>query len=101
MKIIYSQTALKTLNLIIEFLEQKWTSKQIENLKNDIFKFEQTVFDNLIGHQFYSKECEIRFMLIAKRQVKIFYKKNNNHIEVLAFWHSKGSPKNLKRLLGS
>ena len=81
MKIIYSQTALKTLDLIIEFLEKKWTSKQIENLKNDIFKFEQTIFYNLIAHQFYSKATEIRFMLIAKRQVKIFYLKKNYEID--------------------
>ncbi len=39
-------------------------------------------------------------MLIAKRQVKIFYLKKNNEIEVLAFWHSKGNPKNLRKLLG-
>lgn len=98
MKIIYSQTALKTLDLIIDFLEYKWTSKELENLKSDIFKFEQTIYDNLITHQFYSKKSEIRFMLIAKKQVKIFYKKKNDNIEVIAFWYSKGNPKDLRKL---
>lgn len=102
MKIIYSETALKTLSEIIDFLEHKWTSKEIDKLKNDIFKFEQTIYENIITHQYYLKESEIRFMLIAKKQVKIFYKKTiDNKVQVIAFWHSKGSTKNLRKLLKS
>ena len=39
-------------------------------------------------------------MLVAKKQVKIYYTKfNNDEVRVLAFWYSKGNPQQLKKLL--
>lgn len=48
MKILYSETALKTLDTIIEYLELKWSDKQIEFLKKEILKFEEVVKDRII-----------------------------------------------------
>ena len=100
MRIYYSETAIKSLGVILEFLELKWTNKQIDFLKSEILKFEETISENIITHQSISINSNIKFMLIAKKQVKIFYRKQNNDVvRVLAFWHSKGNPQQLKKLL--
>lgn len=97
MRIYYSETAIKSLSVILEFLESKWTNKQIDFLKSEILKFEKTISENLITHQSISFNSNIKFMLIAKKQVKIFYRKlNNDEVRVLAFWYSKGNPQLLK-----
>ena len=51
MRIYYSETAIKSLNVILEFLESKWTVKQINLLKSEILKFKETICENLITHQ--------------------------------------------------
>ncbi len=100
MKIYYSETAIKSLNVILEFLETKWTIKQINLLKSEILKFEKTISENLIIHQSIASDSNIKYMLIAKKQVKIFYAKiNNDEVRVLTFWYSKGNPQQLKKLL--
>lgn len=100
MRIYYSETAIKSLKVIIEFLEVKWTYKQIDFLKTEISDFEKIISENLVVHQSISINSNIKFVLIAKKQVKIFYRKlNNDEVRVIAFWHSKGNPKTLKKIL--
>ena len=100
MKIYYSETAIKSLNVILEFLESKWTIKQINLLNSEILKFEETISENLITHQSISTDSNVKYMLVAKKQVKIYYTKfNNDEVRVLAFWYSKGNPQQLKKLL--
>lgn len=38
-------------------------------------------------------------MLIAKKQVKVYYEKTEDDIKVLAFWPSKGNPAILRKIL--
>ncbi|MFL9833557.1 hypothetical protein [Chryseobacterium terrae] len=99
MNIFYSETSIETLNIIIEFLTIKWSDKQITLLKKEILKFEQTLFENIISHQSLKKDSEIKFALIAKKQVKIFYEKIDNDIQILAFWPSRGNPDQLEKIL--
>lgn len=99
MKILYSETSLKTLDTIIEYLELKWSDKQIEFLKKEILKFEEVVKDRIISHQTLSDDTEVKFMLIAKKQVNVYYEKTEDDIKVLAFWPSKGNPATLRKIL--
>ena len=64
MRIYYSETAIKSLNVILEFLESKWTIKQINLLKSEILKFEKTISENLITHQSISTDSNIKLSLI-------------------------------------
>ncbi|MCD1118387.1 hypothetical protein [Chryseobacterium turcicum] len=99
MKILYSEIALETLDVIIDFLELNWSEKQILFLKNDILKFEQTISDRLISHQSLAEFPAVRFTLIAKKQVKIYYMKIDDNIKILAFLPSKSNPATIKNIL--
>ncbi|SMP24607.1 hypothetical protein [Chryseobacterium profundimaris] len=50
MKITISETAKISLKEIIDFLDAKWTIKEITVLENDIKKFIQTIKDNIVKH---------------------------------------------------
>jgi hypothetical protein len=99
MKILYSETALETLDVIIDFLELNWTEKQILFLKNEILKFEQTINHRIISHQSLTEFPTVRFKLIAKKQVKVYYMKIDDHIKIVAFLPSKGNPATIKDIL--
>ena len=67
MKIRYSKNALKTLQEIIEFLESKWTDKEIQNLNNDFEKFIQSLDDRIISYPKINSKDNLRFALIGKK----------------------------------
>lgn len=50
MKITISKTAKILLKEIIDFLDAKWTIREITVLENDIKKFIQTIKDNIVKH---------------------------------------------------
>ena len=99
MKIRYSKNALKTLQEIIEFLESKWTDKEIQNLNNDFEKFIQSLDDRIISYPKINSKDNLRFALIGKKQVKVFFELHDDSVEILLFLPSKGNPENLKKLI--
>ena len=99
MKIRYSKNALKTLQEIIEFLESKWTNKENQNLNNDFEKFIQSLDDRIISYPKINSKDNLRFALIGKKQVKVFFELHDDSVEILLFWANKKYPENLKYLL--
>jgi len=99
MKITFSSTAKTSLEEIILFLKRKWTQREINVLKNDIKHFRKTINEGLIIHQSLEKFPKIKFTLIGKKQVKIFYEVKENEILIKLFWHCKQNPKKLSKLL--
>jgi hypothetical protein len=69
MKITISETARISLNEIIDFLQAKWTAKELAVLQTDIRKFKQTMIDDIIKHQSLEKYPNIKFTLIGKIKV--------------------------------
>ncbi|MEI7488918.1 MAG: hypothetical protein WCJ72_16220, partial [Chryseobacterium sp.] len=65
MKITISETARISLYEIIDFLQVKWTAKEIAVLQADIRKFKQTMIDGIIKHQSLEKSPNIKFTLIG------------------------------------
>jgi hypothetical protein len=101
MKITTTQTANFSLLEIINFLKSFWTKKELAILKNDIKLFRKILNDGIIQHETLEDYPKISFMLIAKKQVKIFYEIKENEIVVKLFWHCKGNPQTLKNFLNS
>ncbi|MCD9853181.1 hypothetical protein LUD75_00565 [Epilithonimonas sp. JDS] len=85
MKITVTPTARISLNEIISFLKIRWTQREIDLLKSDIKKFRQTINEGIIVHQALGKFPHIRFAIIAKKQVKIFYEIKEDSVLIKLF----------------
>lgn len=99
MKVIYSKIALISLQEIIEFLENKWTDKEIRNLNHDLENLIKSLDESIISYPKINAEDNLRFALIGKKQVKVIFEIHSDSVEILLFWASKKNPENLKRLL--
>ncbi|WP_312076499.1 hypothetical protein [Chryseobacterium sp.] len=75
MRVELSQTAKNSLEEIIFFLKTKWTQKELDHFRNDIKKFKKTIEEKIIVHRSLENFPDIKYMLIGKKQVKIFYEK--------------------------
>lgn len=51
MKILFSETALNSLEEVTDFVRRRWTNKEITILRNDVLNFKQTMNDGIIHHQ--------------------------------------------------
>ncbi len=99
MKITVSSTAKISLEEIIRFLKRNWTKREIDILKDDIKKFRQTLKDGIVKHQALVNFPKIKYTLIGKKQIKLFYEVKKNEIIIKLFWHCKQNPKKLSNLL--
>jgi len=99
MKVEISPTAIVSLEEIIVYLRKRWTKKEIDTLKKDIQDFIKIMNQETITHQSLENFPQIRFALIAKRQVKLFYEVRENKALIKLFWHCKQNPKKLTDLL--
>lgn len=94
-----TDTARISLAEIVLFLKNNWTQKELAVLRSDIAKFKKTMLDGIIQHPSTLFSSGIRYMLIAKKQVKIFYELKTNEVVVKLFWHCKQNQDKLKSLL--
>lgn len=98
MKLIYSDLALITLKEIVDFLNYKWTKKEIKTLRKDISNFEKTVNDGIIKHADFEGYPNTQFALIGKKQVKIIYRViDSEKIEIALFLALQAGSKKTKR----
>ena len=99
MKVEVSRTAQISLEEIIDFLKINWTKKEINTLKVDIKNFRQVIKDGIIQHQSLENYTNIRFTLIGKKQVKLFYEIKKDLVIIKLFWHCKQNPNKLMTIL--
>ncbi len=99
MKITISETARISLDEIIDFLKVRWTAKEINVLKNDIDKFRKTIMDDIVKHPSLEIFPDLKYTLIGKKQIKLFYEIKKNEIVIKLFWHCKQDPIRLKNIL--
>ncbi|WP_294286895.1 type II toxin-antitoxin system RelE/ParE family toxin [uncultured Chryseobacterium sp.] len=99
MKITISETAKRSLDEIIDFLKIRWTVKEINVLKNDIEKFRKTITDDIVKHPSLENFPDLKYTLIGKKQIKLFYEVRKNEIVIKLFWHCKQNPIRLKNIL--
>ena len=94
-KILWTDFALSELENTIEYLEENWTERELRNLAVEI---EETL--NLLSHNpnlFQKSDIkkEIRRVVVAKHNT-LYYRINNNSIEIISFFSNRQSPKKRK-----
>ena len=94
-KILWTDFALSELEKTIEYLEENWTERELRNLAVEI---EETL--NLLSHNpnlFQASDIkkEIRRVIVAKHNT-LYYRVNNNTIEIISFFSNRQSPKKRK-----
>lgn len=99
MKVTVSDTAKISLSEIVDFLKVKWTIKEITVLKTDIKKFKQTIVEGIIKHQSVENYPNIKYTLIGKRNVMLFYEVKTDNVIIKLFWHCKRNPQKLQYFL--
>ncbi|MEC3875750.1 hypothetical protein [Chryseobacterium salviniae] len=97
MRIIFSKVANESYENILEFLSQTWTEKEIGVFIDEAEK----VIDKLKEGKFrlyqkYSKD--IRSVLIGKKHVRMFFRKDSQ-IQILLFFDMRQDPQKILELL--
>lgn len=99
MKFILTATARISLENILEFLRNKWTEMEILSLQRDIENFKETILDRIVTHQYFENNTKVQFMLLANKQVKVYYQIIEDEVVIKLFWHCKQNPESLIELL--
>jgi len=91
--VTWSPTAQLTYYKVLEYLDEKWTEKE---LKAFIHRTEEVILyicDNPLLYP-YSKESDT-YKCVIVRQVSLFYRKKATTIELLMFWDNRQNPAKL------
>ena len=99
MKIIFSKDTLKSLQEITDFLNYRWSEKELKSFRKDLEKFKQSLNDKIISYPTIDSDSKLRFTLLGKKQVKVYFDIQIDSVEILLFWANKKDPENLKYLL--
>lgn len=102
MQVNFTDASIESIKEIIEFLRRKWSEEQIEFFLQEIDEFvENQIQGSVYKHPFY-KKTQIRKVLIAKKQVSLFYvEKDLQTIDILLLWSNKKDPILLSKMLKS
>jgi hypothetical protein len=92
--VIWSPVAKITYYQILEYLEQNWTIKEIENFINRVEYVVQHIRKSPLQYPA-SKEKNIHRCVVVK-QVSLFFRIRGNDIELLVFWDNRQDPAKLK-----
>ncbi|MFM6947969.1 MAG: type II toxin-antitoxin system RelE/ParE family toxin [Aquirufa sp.] len=97
-KILWTNFALRELEITIEYLQANWTERELRNLAVEI---EETL--NLLSHnpnlfQATDARKDIRRVVIAKHNT-LYYRVKDNSIEIISFFSNRQNP--MKRKLNS
>jgi len=98
MKIIFSDDAIESLRKITDFLNEHWTQKELTILNRDLDKLIQSFKDNMISYPTIEADRQLRFALLGKKQVKVYFDPKDHSVEILLFLPSKGNPENIQKL---
>ncbi|REE05636.1 type II toxin-antitoxin system RelE/ParE family toxin [Marinoscillum furvescens] len=83
-----------TYALVIEYLEENWTSKEI-----DCFFDRTDEVINFIAQNprqyIYSKKKDV-FRAVITKHISLYYRIKSEEIELLIFWDTRQDPENLK-----
>lgn len=91
-KILWTDFALSELKDAIDYLQENWTERELQNFSREI---EKTV--NLLSHnpnlfQASDLKKEIRRVIIAKHNT-LYYQVKGNTVEILSFFSNRQNPK--------
>lgn len=99
MQVEFSEIAKKTLAENIEFLKKVWTNCEIVIFLEDVKKITDDL-ENGKYSQFQSSFQKTRSVLIGKKHVRMFFRKENDtQIKVLLFFDMRQDPQKILDLL--
>ena len=94
----FTKIALDSLDEINTFLKYKWRQKQIDNFRNDIETFIQSLELGIVNYTHY-KNSKIQFALLGNKQVTIYFVKiSENNYDILLFWANKKKSTIIKKI---
>lgn len=99
MKVVYSKDAIQSLEEILDFLNYKWTQKEINVFREDLHKLIEILDEGTIVFPKVSSNNILRYAWIGKKQVKVYFDLHSDHVEFLLFLPSKGDPQKLLKIL--
>jgi len=80
-------------------LNERWTEKELKVFNKNLEKLIESFNDQLISYQTIDSDNQLRFTLLGKKQVKVYFEVKEDCIEILLFLPSKGNPENIQKLL--
>jgi plasmid stabilization system protein ParE len=94
-KILWTDNALKELEITIEYLEENWTEKELRNLALKLEEIVTLVSQNPNLFQVSDIKKEIRRVIILSHNT-LYYRIADNQIEIISFFSNRQSPKKRK-----
>lgn len=99
MQVEFSRIAKKSLRENIEFLEKRWTQREIVHLLLDIKKVTNELEAGKYK-QYQKSQSKTRSALIGKKHIRMFFRKEDeNSIKILLFFDLRQNPKKILDLL--
>ena len=96
-RIIWSDEALSNLKGIITYLENNWTEKEIRKFALLLEHQLDFIKKNPLMFSFFKRGKKIRKAVLTK-QVSIFYRIENEDIQIVTLFDNRQSPNKLKKL---
>lgn len=81
------------------FLNERWSHKELKVFNKDLEKLIQSFQDELISYPLIQTDSQIRFALIGKKEVRVYFDSTPDRIEILLFLPSKGNPEKIIKIL--
>lgn len=91
--ILWSPTSRFTYLQILEYLDEKWTLKELQKFINRTEEVITHICANPLLYP-YSKESDTHKCVVVK-QVSLFYRVKTDSIELLVFWDNRQEPSKL------
>ena len=94
-KILWTDNALQELEATLNYLQKKWTVKELKNLAVALEKTLQLIAQNPYIFQASVEKKEIRRAVVLNLNT-LYYRISENRIEILSFFSNRQSPKKRK-----
>lgn len=96
-KIIWAEEALSNLKGIIDYLEQNWTTKEIQKFARLLDKQLERIKSNPFLFPETDRRKSIRKSVLSK-QISIYYRIKDVEIHVITLFDNRQNPNKLKKL---
>ena len=94
-KILWTDNALKELEKTIEYLEENWTEKELQNLAQSLEETISLISQNPQIFQASKKKEDIRRAVILSLNT-LYYRVSEDKVEIVSFFGNRQNPKKRK-----
>ena len=94
-KILWTDHALSELKNTIEYLEENWTERELKNFSQELDHIIELISKNPELFQISKKKKNVRRAVVARFN-NLYYRLNENSIEILSFFSNRQDPDKIK-----